>query len=238
MGASVTLLARNADKLATELRSLPRTRDEQAHDSIVADLSEPTNVEAALLARVSSARHGWVAPTILVNNTGGPPSGPALDATPAQLLAAVNAQLISSHLLVRALLPSFTSAKFGRVINITSTSVKQPIPNLGISNIVRPAVAAWAKCLATELGHLGVTVNNVLPGYTSTDRLDSVVKSRAAATSRSAEAIRAELVGATPTGRFATPEEIANAVTFLASPAAAYINGINLPVDGGRLASL
>ncbi|MGQ0628946.1 MAG: SDR family oxidoreductase, partial [Phycisphaerales bacterium] len=136
------------------------------------------------------------------------------------------------------LTPGFKAAGFGRVINITSTAVKQPIPNLAISNIVRPAVAAWAKCLSVELAPFGVTVNNVLPGYTDTDRLSSLFKARSTKQGISIDKIQSDVVASIPAGRLARAEEIASAVAFLASPAAAYISGINLPVDGGRLATL
>jgi 3-oxoacyl-[acyl-carrier protein] reductase len=127
---------------------------------------------------------------------------------------------------------------YGRVINIISTSVKEPIPGLGVSNVIRGAVASWAKTLAAELGPFGITVNNVLPGFTATERLDYIFRQRAEVSGQSYEAVRDQALSQVPAGRFASPEETAAAVTFLASPAAAYINGINLPVDGGRTASL
>lgn len=232
LGASVTLASRSEDKLRAAAAALPR-RDGQAHDWIAADFEQPAAADA-VRARLDPARP-WL---ILVNNTGGPPAGGAIDATAEQLLAAVQAQLLTAHRLVHLLLPGWKAARFGRVINITSTSVKAPIPNLGISNIVRPAVAAWGKCLATELGGFGVTVNNVLPGYTETERLQGLLAARASKSGASAESVRGELNAATPAGRFGRPEEIAAAVAFLATPAAAYINGVNLPVDGGRLPTL
>src|SRR5262245_15679495 len=233
LGASVTLIARDEAKLRDAVSALPRKPGQQ-HDTITADFSRPDEVRAAVQSRLDAARP-W---HILVNNTGGPPAGAAIDATAEQLLAAVNSQLIAAHLLVQVLLPGFKKEKYGRVINITSTSVKQPIPNLGISNIVRPAVAAWGKCLATELGPFGITVNNILPGYTATDRLASIIKGRATKQGTTEDQVKAEITGATPAGRFGQPEEIAAAVAFLASPAAAYVSGINVPVDGGRLGSL
>jgi 3-oxoacyl-[acyl-carrier protein] reductase len=238
--ASVTLLSRNEDRLKAELGSLPRSRTDQHHDYIAADLHNPEQVRALVLSRLDDRGEGaWLPrPTILINNTGGPPPGPAFEADPAHLLDAFNAQLLSAHALARTLLPCFREHGYGRIINITSTSVKQPIPNLGISNIIRPAVAAWGKCLATELGHLGVTVNNVLPGYTATDRLEQLVRGRAAKQGVDEDRVRNDLIAATPAGRFGTPEEIAAVVAFLASPAAAYVNGVNIPVDGGRLGTL
>jgi 3-oxoacyl-[acyl-carrier protein] reductase len=238
LGAHVTLIARDLAKLERAVASLPRPRA-QTHNFIVADLGVPEAVRSAVAPHLEAGERPLLPlPTILINNTGGPPGGTALEAKPADLLACFSAQLLTAHALVQLLLPSFRSAGFGRIINIASTSVKQPIPNLAISNIVRPAVAAWAKCLSVELAPLGVTVNNLLPGYTVTDRLESIVNTRAAKQGSSPDKVKADIIAATPAGRFATPEEIGAAAAFLASPAAAYINGINLPVDGGRLATL
>lgn len=235
-GARVTLVARDAERLAGVCEDLARPHAQaKPHDYVHADLAQPATAASALehhLAAHPGAYH------IFVANTGGPPAKPAIEASSAELLAAFTSQLLSAHAIVQTLLPGFKSERYGRIITITSTSVKSPIPNLGISNIVRPAVAAWAKCLATELGPFGVTANNILPGYTSTDRLDSIIKGRAGKTGQPEDAVRHELLAATPAARFGQPEEIAAAVAFLASPAAGYINGINLPIDGGRLPTL
>lgn len=234
-GASVTVLARDSAKLQAVVRDLPDAQGGPGHDQLAVDLSSPEAVRAAF------AHHQRSNPApyhILVCNTGGPPAGTAIEATIDQLLAAFTSQLLSAHVLVQAMVPGFKSEGNGRIITITSTSVKSPIPNLGISNIVRPAVAAWCKCLATELGPHGVTANNVLPGYTATDRLASIVQTRAGKASVSEAVVKAELTAATPLGRFAQPEEIAAVVAFLASPAAGYVSGINVPVDGGRLGTL
>lgn len=243
-GAQVTLLGRSEKGLAAALAQLPALPTGaggagRGHGTILADLAKPDEAAAAVAKALDPARPFH----ILINNTGGPPAGSAIDADPAALLAAFNAQLLSAHALVRLLLPGFKASGgakggYGRVINITSTSVKVPIPNLAISNIIRPAVAAWGKCLATELGPWGITVNNILPGYTATDRLDSIMKNRAAKQSISEDQVRKETIAATPAGRFGQPDEIAAAALFLASPLAGYINGINLPVDGGRLGPL
>jgi 3-oxoacyl-[acyl-carrier protein] reductase len=234
LGASVTLLARDESKLNQVLASLPRPKPEQSHGVLVADFSKPDEVRRVVQGAVSGGQ-GF---QILINNTGGPPAGPMIDAKPEDLLTAFNAQLITSHILVQTVVPGMKAAKYGRIINITSTSVKQPIPNLGISNAVRAAVANWAKTLSQELGPFGITVNNILPGYTRTDRLASLLGGRAQKQSVPLEKIEQDLMGTIPAGRFGTPEEIAAAVAFLTSPAAAYISGINLPVDGGRLACL
>jgi len=234
LGAACVLLSRDAEKLKGVVSELPRPKA-QTHEALAADLANPTAARdaiAAWLAKRGGAVH------VVINNTGGPPAGSAAEASPDALLAAVQSQLIAAHVIMQLVVPGMKAAKFGRIINITSTSVKQPIPNLGISNIVRPAVAAWAKCLATELGGFGITVNNVLPGYTRTDRLASLFKNRAAKQGISEQQVLTEVTGATPAGRLGEAEEIAAAVAFLATPAAAYINGINVPVDGGRLGTL
>lgn len=233
LGAEVTLLARDEGKLKTAAQGLPATQG-QKHSWLVADLNDPDGAARA----VGGARGGGGAFHILVNNTGGPPGGAMLDATPEQLSAAFKSLLVTAHVLVRALVPGMKEAKYGRIINVTSTSVKQPIPNLGLSNAVRAAVANWAKTLSQELGPFGITVNNVLPGYTDTERLAELFKGRSAKTGKAVEAIRAETVASIPAGRLGRADEIGAAVAFLATPAAAYINGINLPVDGGRTMSL
>lgn len=236
-GCRVTLVARDAERLARAAEDLatPGGDGFKGHDYFHADLGNPAGARTALEHHLRAHPGSY---HIFVANTGGPPAKPAIDASEAELLAAFTSQLLSAHAIVQSLLPGFRQERYGRIITITSTSVKSPIPNLGISNIVRPAVAAWAKCLATELGPLGVTANNVLPGYTATDRLESIIKGRSTKSGVPEQSVRDDLVAATPAGRFGQPEEIAAAVAFLASPAAGYINGINLPVDGGRLGTL
>lgn len=171
---------------------------------------------------------------ILVNNTGGPPAGAITDARPPEFLAAFSSHLLCNQLLVQAVLGGMKTAKYGRIINVVSTSVKQPIPNLGVSNTVRGAVASWAKTLATEVARYGITVNNVLPGATLTDRLRSLLEDRARALGVTAAEVEQTMKAEIPLRRFAQPEEIAAAIGFLASPAAAYITGVSLAVDGGR----
>lgn len=233
LGASVTLLARDEAALNQVEASLPRVGP-ATHGHAVADLSNPAAARAAIdnVLRSRGDVH------ILVNNTGGPPSGPLLAATAESLTAAFNSLLLSAHALTQAVAPGMKQSRYGRVINIASTSIKEPIPGLGLSNSVRAAVANWAKTLASELGPHGVTVNNVLPGFIDTDRLGQLFSARASREGRDADAIRADAIAKVPAGRLGLADEIAAAVAFLASPAAAYINGINLPVDGGRLSSL
>jgi 3-oxoacyl-[acyl-carrier protein] reductase len=233
LGAEVTLMARDEARLAQVLQELPASEG-QHHGTLTADFSRPEHVRDRIAAHISPDRPYHV----LINNTGGPPAGPMESATLDQLRAAFDSLLVSAHALMQALLPGMKEASYGRVINITSTSVKQPIPNLGLSNAVRAAVANWAKSLSQELGPHGITVNNILPGYTATERLGSLIKARAARQDIPPAKVEQDFIASIPAGRFATPEEIAAAAAFLASPAAAYISGINLPVDGGRLGTL
>ena len=174
----------------------------------------------------------------MVNNTGGPPGGPITNATPEAFLQAYHHHLICNQLLAQTLFPGMKSANYGRIINVISTSVKVPISGLGVSNTTRWAVAGWAKTWANEVGQFGITVNNVLPGFTSTQRLESIIATRAANSQTTPQAIEADMFNAIPARRFGQASEIAAAIAFLASPAAAYINGINLPVDGGRTDTL
>lgn len=232
LGANVTLVARDANRLALALGELDRSRGQQ-HEFLVADFTDPHDLHRKVTGLVSEKPIH-----ILVNNTGGPPGGPIMEADSAAFLAAFNNHLICNHLLVQVLSRGMIQDGYGRVINIISTSVKQPLDNLGVSNTIRAAVANWAKTLANELGPYGITVNNVLPGATHTDRLQDLVLSKSQKTGLSIEEIMQEMKSEIPLGRFASPAEVAAAAGFLASPAAAYISGINLPVDGGRTRSL
>ena len=232
LGADVTVLARRAEALQAVVAALPRT-GAQAHGWIAADVSDT----AALRAQGEALAAGKPV-HILVNNTGGPPGGPAHAAEVAAFLDAFNKHLVANHVLVQALLPGMRGAGWGRIVNVISTSVKEPIRNLGVSNTVRGAVASWAKTLAGELAAHGITVNNVLPGYTQTQRLEQIVADRTRATGKSSAEIEQAMLATVPAGRFAKPAEIAAVIAFLASPAAAYVNGINVPVDGGRMQSL
>jgi len=175
---------------------------------------------------------------ILVNNTSGPPAGPIASATEEGFLAAFHQHLLCNHILATALLPGMKDAKWGRIINVISTSVKIPLTNLGVSNTTRGAVASWAKTMANELGHLNITVNNVLPGYTETSRLTSLIATLAERGNADEEKVRSEMVRTVPAKRFGTAAEIAAVAAFLASPAASYVNGVSIPVDGGRTGSI
>ena len=232
-GFSVCLTARNEEKLKTALATLDITKG-QVHHYFVSDFSNPEGLKHAVHQFISE--NGDL--HLLINNTGGPKSGPIVDADPAEFLAAFNQHLICNHILMQAILPGMKAKGYGRIINIISTSVKQPLPNLGVSNTIRGAVANWSKTLATELGGFGITVNNVLPGATNTQRLTEIASVKANKTGESVEEILTEMGQESPMKRIAEPEEVAAAVAFLASPSASYINGINLPVDGGRTKSL
>jgi 3-oxoacyl-[acyl-carrier protein] reductase len=231
LGANVTLVARNEPRLKNAVADLPGNGK---HDYIIADFSDPENVRAAVAKYLSKEKiiH------ILINNTGGPPGGPITEAKTEEFTAAFANHLLCNHILVQAVLPGMKSEKYGRIVNIISTSVKQPLRGLGVSNTIRAAVANWAKTLSNEVAPFGITVNNVLPGATATQRLDSILENKSQKSGITREAAENEMMKEIPAGRFAAPEEVAAAIAFLTSPAAAYINGINLPVDGGRTGNL
>ena len=232
MGANVTLVSRNVERLGNVLEELDHTKG-QKHDFFSADFSDVADLQkkASALA-ISKNIH------ILVNNTGGPAGGPANKAAVNEFLSAFNNHLVCNHVLVQTFMEGMKTDGYGRVINVISTSVKQPLDGLGVSNTIRGAVANWSKTLANELGAFGITVNNVLPGATLTDRLQEIIDAKAQKTGKDVDAIKDQMKSAVPMKRFAQPEEIASAIAFLASPAASYINGINVPVDGGRTKSL
>jgi len=233
LGANVTLLARSRESLEAALATLPKTSSAQSHAYIAVDMND----HAALRAKVEATATAKPI-QILVNNTGGPPGGPAHAATLDDFRIAFNQHLIAAQIVLQAVLPGMRGSGYGRVVNVISTSVKEPIRNLGVSNTIRGAMASWAKTLATELGPFGITVNNVLPGYTKTQRLEQILADRANATGQPEEAVAKTMLASVPAGRFADASEIAAVIAFLASPAAGYINGINVPVDGGRMQSL
>ncbi len=229
-GAIITLIARNAERLEAARNSLERSDE---HHLLAADFSDPQDLAKKINAHISNKPA-----QILINNTGGPPGGPAHTASLDEYQLAFNQHVLCNQVLLQALLPGMRLAAYGRIINIISTSVKQPIPGLGVSNTIRGAVASWAKTLAAELGPEGITVNNMLPGFTQTGRLDAIIAAKAEKAGLDTAAIATQMRASVPVGRFADASEAANAIAFLASPAAAYINGINLPVDGGRTSTL
>lgn len=238
-GARVILLARNEDKLTQALKTLDKSHN-QNHSYLVADFAEVEKVNQVVSAFLSADKQNATANTIhiLVNNTGGPPSGSLLDASIEALEVAFTQHIKCNHILAQAVVPGMKKAGFGRIINVISTSVKEPIPFLGVSNTIRGATGNWSKTLATELGPYGITVNNILPGFTATERLDAIVTLKANQDNHSEKEASEIMKNHVPARRFAQPTELANAITFLASEQAGYINGINLPVDGGRTKSL
>ena len=232
LGADVTVLARREEVLREVAATLPKDGGQQ-HGWIAGDVSQTD----ALRAQVEALAYGKPV-HILVNNTGGPPGGPAHQAQPAAFLDAFTKHLIANQALVQALLPGMRAAAWGRIVNVISTSVKEPIVGLGVSNTVRGAVASWAKTLSRELAPMGVTVNNVLPGFTDTGRVAQLVRDRAQASGESEAAVADGMRKLVPIGRFARPEEIGGVIAFLCSPAAGYVNGVSLAVDGGRTYSI
>jgi 3-oxoacyl-[acyl-carrier protein] reductase len=233
MGAHIVILARNEEALIVEKQELDLI-NKLNNDYLVADFNDWRAVEHVVRHFVADRNPIH----ILVNNNGGPPSGSLLEAKPEAFESAFTQHLLCNHVLVQSVVEEMIKADYGRIINIISTSVKAPLHGLGVSNTIRAAVANWSKTLANELGKYGITVNNVLPGATMTGRLSQIINNKSSRQNQSIEDVQDSMLSEIPLKRFAKPEEIANAVAFLASPSAAYINGINLPVDGGRTASL
>jgi 3-oxoacyl-[acyl-carrier protein] reductase len=232
-GAHLVIMARNKEALEEEKRELDKLNGLD-NNYLVADFSDWKEVQF----RVRTFIEDMNPIHILVNNNGGPPSGPITDAKPEEFNAAFTQHLLCNHVLVQEVLDGMIKSDYGRIINIISTSVKQPLHGLGVSNTIRAAVANWAKTLANEVGKYGITVNNVLPGATLTGRLHQIIEKKAERTQQTIERIQEEMLNEIPLKRFAKPEEIAAAVSFLASSAAGYITGINLPIDGGRTGNL
>ena len=232
LGADVTLLARREAVLLDVLSTLPAD-GQQRHGFVCADVADTAALRDSVgeLARERPLH-------ILINNTGGPPGGTAHGAHVAAYLDAFNRHLVANHTLMQAVLPGMRDAGWGRIVNVISTSVYEPIPNLGVSNTVRGAVASWAKTLSRELGGDGITVNNVLPGYTRTQRLDQILADRSAATGKPQDEIARGMLASVPVGRFADAGEIGGVIAFLCTQAAAYVNGQSLAVDGGRMQSI
>jgi 3-oxoacyl-[acyl-carrier protein] reductase len=232
LGANCTLLARNEEALKAAVQGLDIALRQQ-HNYLVADFSKPDEVRKVIEAHIlKNPVH------ILINNTGGPPAGPVIEATEQAFLDTFNQHLICNHILAKAVVPSMKKEGYGRIINIISTSVKIPLKNLGVSNTIRGAVASWAKSMANELGQYNITVNNVLPGFTSTQRLSTLIGSIAKRGNTVVDLVEKNMMEEVPMKRFADASEIAAMAAFLASPAASYVNGVSRPVDGGRTGSI
>lgn len=232
MGANVTLMARNEEKLQAVITELDCSKG-QTHSYACADFSNPENVKAAAESVVADKNIH-----LLINNTGGPAGGPITDASTDSFEAAFKMHVVCNQILAQAVTPGMKEDGFGRVVNVISTSVKIPIAGLGVSNTIRGAVASWSKTMANELGKFGITVNNVLPGFTDTNRLKTLITKKANAQGVTENEIANGMKSTIPAARFAAAEEVANAAAFLCSPAAAYINGVSIPVDGGRTGAL
>ena len=236
LGANITLVGRDEPALVQGQIDLSFiSKAEQHHDSLAVDFSNYEKVRSAVVKHIKKTNKTY---HILVNNTGGPASGKIFDAVEDEFVKAFEAHLLNNHMLTKLFAEGMKKDGYGRIINIISTSVKIPLGNLGVSNTIRAAVANWAKTMANELGAFGITVNNVLPGATETERLQSIIANKIDKTGWTEDLVKEEMLREIPMKRFAKPEEVAAAVAFLASPAAAYINGINIPVDGGRTGSL
>jgi 3-oxoacyl-[acyl-carrier protein] reductase len=232
LGANCTLVARNEEALKAVVHNLDIALSQQ-HGYLLADFSKPEEVRAAIEKHVTkSPVH------ILINNSGGPPAGPVIEATEEAFLNTFNQHLICNHILTKAVVPSMKKEGYGRIINVISTSVKIPLKNLGVSNTIRGAVASWAKSMANELGQFNITVNNVLPGYTSTQRLSTIIEGTAKRGNVLVDIVEKNMKEDIPMQRFGDASEIAAVTAFLASPAASYVNGTSIPVDGGRTGSI
>lgn len=232
LGANVTLLARNENALIENVKDLDTSKG-QKHHFAVADFSDTESVAYAA-NQITSERNIH----ILINNSGGPTAGPITGENTEKFVAIFNQHLICNQILAQAVLKGMKEDTYGRIINVISTSVKQPLKNLGVSNTIRGAVASWAKTWSFEVAPFGITVNNVLPGATATNRLKTLIEIKSDKTNHSIDAIEAEMLQEIPAGRFGDPSEIASLAAFLASPAAGYINGTSIPVDGGRTAAI
>ena len=232
LGANCTLIARNEDALKEAVHNLDIALRQQ-HNYLVADFSRPDEVGKVIRDHVSkNPVH------ILVNNSGGPQAGPIIEATEEAFLNTFNQHLVCNHILTKAVVPSMKKEKYGRIINIISTSVKIPLKNLGVSNTIRGAVASWAKSMANELGQFNITVNNILPGFTSTQRLTTIIEGTAKRGNVVVDIVEKNMKEEVPMKRFGDVSEIAAVAAFLASPAASYVNGTSIPVDGGRTGSI
>ncbi len=232
LGANCTLIARNEETLQNAVLKLD-TQLRQQHGYLVADFTKPDELKKVIEKHVEkNTVH------ILINNSGGPAAGPIIDATEEAFLNTFNQHLICNHILTQAVVPSMKNEGYGRIVNVISTSVKIPLKNLGVSNTIRGAVASWAKSMANELGQYNITVNNVLPGFTSTKRLSTLIDNIAKKGNTVVEIVEKNMIEEVPMKRFADASEIASVAAFLASPAASYVNGVSIPVDGGRTGSI
>ena len=233
-GVEVILVARNEKKLDSVLNQLSKKND-QKHKYIVADFRNEIDLKNKIEKFTKKNKFNF---DILINNTGGPPPGKIEEADISDFEKYMKMHLYCSHILSQLLLPNMKKNRFGRILNIISISVKSPINNLGVSNTVRWAMASWAKTLSNEVAEFGITVNNILPGFTMTERLESLIENSAKTQKVLPKKIKNNYLNIIPSKRFGEPQEIAYLVAFLCSRKSGYINGVNIPVDGGYLSSL
>ena len=232
LGANCILIARTKEKLEVAVTSLAQSAN-QKHSYKTADFFNNEEVRDVINEIVRSQPVH-----ILINNSGGPPGGIVSEAKEEEFIKAFNQHLINNHILTAAVIPGMKQEGYGRIINVISTSVKIPLPYLGVSGTIRAAVASWAKLLSHDLGQFNITVNNILPGYTETERLDSLIASTAKKKNISKEKAAEEMASDIPMKRFGKPAEFGAVAAFLASPAASYVNGVSIPVDGGRTGAI
>lgn len=233
LGARVILVARTEAKLR-ELAQELTPSGAGGHRVIACDVNDHALLEQKVKSEIATC--GGI--DILVNNVGGPKAGPLASAALEDLNSAFHQHILTYQKLAQLIVPSMKERGGGRIINVVSTSVRQPIANLGVSNTIRAATAGWAKTLSNELGPFNITVNNVLPGATKTDRLESIIATTIEKTGRSREDVIRDMEKATPIQRFAEAEELAGAIAYLASPIAGFVTGVSLPVDGGKIGSI
>lgn len=225
------LLAANA-RVTTVARSESGSLGEN-HQHLTCDFSRPDQALDSLEEFVEKNPVD-----ILINNTGGPKPGQIIDAKWEDFSGALQMHLQMSHNLVQMVIPHMKNQNYGRIINVISTSVKMPIPGLGVSNTTRGAMASWSKTLSFELAPFGITVNNILPGFIATTRLDAIIEAKSKSQEMTTDQVAEQLKSWVPAGRFGKPEEMAHVAVFLASEQAAYVNGTNIQIDGGRTAAL
>jgi len=229
LDAQIILLSRNKQKLEEAQLSL---KNSDKHHYIAQDISDLKLLEnniCPLLTKLGPIH-------ILINNSGGPAPGLIQEAQTESFQKAFSEHLFPSQLLTKLLIPGMKETAYGRILNVLSTSVKAPIPNLGVSNTTRAAMANWAKTLANELAPSGITVNNILPGFFDTERLTQLMENTGKTQGKTLLQVRNEWENSVPLGRLGKLEEIGQSVAFLASPAASYITGTSMVIDGGRTA--
>jgi len=232
-GMALVLCARKAPALE-EVRQAIASASGVPVTAVPGDLTVVEDVRR--IAAAAQAAHGRV--DVLVTNSGGPPTGPFESHDEAAWLGAVRLTLLSAVELIRAVLPGMKERRFGRILNVTSIAVKQPVENLMLSNALRAAVTGMARTLANETAAYGITVNNLLPGYTRTERVEELARAQSRAKGVAPEEVTAGWRGQIPAGRLGEPHELAALAAFLASPRAAYITGQSIAVDGGWIRGL